>query len=198
MVHSLILSGISPSWFKKRNIKNKEEAKAKEIEILPKEIEKINKEEAREFEQVKVPPPCVDDLVQKIMVQEDSSLPLDKPNVLVDNTKEIILSDIPQDKNLKKIPAYMDYYRLVRERIRKNAYRHYTINTRGEILLTFVVSRDGGLKDSYLNERSVKSSVLRKIVLKSIKEAAPFPPFPEELKDYVSLQFNISIYFKNN
>lgn len=196
-VHVFILTGISVPWLAKRTAAKPFE-KTKELEILPREIEKINKDQMEEIEQVKPPPPCVDNLVQKILVDDAKAVSFDKPDVIVDQTKEIILSDIPQDKELKKIPAYMDYYRLVRERIRKNAYRYYTANIKGEVLLTFVVLKDGTLLRSYLNQGSVSNLMLRKIGIKSVKEASPFPPFPEELKDYASLQFNISIYFKNN
>ena len=196
-IHIVILTGISVPWIVKKTTLEPIE-KTKELEILPQEIEKIKKEQIEEIEQVKPPPPCVDNLVQKIVIDETKDVSFDKPDVVVDKTKEIILSDIPQDKELKKIPAYMDYYRLVRERIRKNAYRYYTANIKGEVLLTFVVSQDGHLQRSYLNQGSVNNLMLRKIGIKSIKQSAPFPPFPEELKDYANLQFNISIYFKNN
>ena len=102
------------------------------------------------------------------------------------------------DKVLKKNPAYMSYYRLIRERIRNSAYHNYKSQKKGEVLLSFLIDKDGSLKGIDLAPQSVKNRSLRKIALKSIRESAPFPEFPEGLRQYTRLQFNISIYFKNN
>ena len=92
----------------------------------------------------------------------------------------------------------MGYYRLIRERIRNSAYHNYNSQKKGEVLLSFLIGKDGSLKEVDLDPQSIKNGNLRKIALRSVQESAPFPKFPKELQRYTRLQFNISIYFKNN
>lgn len=92
----------------------------------------------------------------------------------------------------------MNYYRLIRERIRNSAYHNYNSKKSGEVLLNFFISKDGALQKVDLNPQSVKNGNLRKIALESVRASAPFPEFPVELQKYTGLQFNISIYFKSN
>ena len=91
----------------------------------------------------------------------------------------------------------MDYYHLIREKIKTNAYTLYESKRVGEVFLTFIILNNGELDSIFLNENSNREQELVGIALKSIEYAAPFPPFPNEL-NYQKLQFNISIYFKNN
>ena len=196
MIHGFILVG-TPAFLIKKN-KLQEDKKVREVKLSPQKIEKILNKKEDNFKEMELPPPYVDDFMHKLMVDNKKLVSLDKPKIIEDKTREIILSDVPQDKDLKKIPAYMDYYRMIREKIRTNAYHYYDSRDRGEIFLTFTIVRNGQLEDLYLNQESVSNMLLRNIGLKSVKDAAPFPPFPEELNDYARLQFNISIYFKNN
>ena len=92
----------------------------------------------------------------------------------------------------------MNYYRLIREKIRSNAYRYYRSADTGKVLLSFVILHDGGLGKFSLEEDQETSSILRQIAIDSVKSAAPFPPFPAELQSYTRLSFRIPIYFKNN
>jgi TonB family protein len=107
--------------------------------------------------------------------------------------------DLPStDIDLSKInnPSYISYYQLVREKVRRASYQNYTRTETGEIYLSFVVSRDGSLKDVRLvAERSSQERYLEEIALRSIRDASPFPPFPKEL-DYPQLSFNVIISFE--
>jgi len=95
-----------------------------------------------------------------------------------------------------KSPGYLNYYQIIRERIRKCAYRNFVRLRSGEVYLSFVVSSDGQLKAVRLiEEKSSPDSYLRQISIQSIKEAAPFPQFPKEL-NYPELSFNIIISFE--
>lgn len=102
----------------------------------------------------------------------------------------------PIEINKINNPSYVSYYQLVREKIRRAAYQNYTHTETGEIYLTFLISNTGTLKDVRLiEEKSAPNFYLRDIAFRSIKDAAPFPPFPKEL-DYPQLSFNVIISFQ--
>ena len=179
----------------KKPIEKKE--KAKEIEISPEKIEKIPKKEVGN--QVNIPPPVYTENILSKLLENDNFSPLEKPQIFEKNIKEIIFSQIPEnDKNLKENPAYMSYYRLIREKIRASAYQNYNTNKKGEVIINFLILNNGVLQKIDINPGSVSSRILRSIALKSVEESAPFPAFPAELSKYSQLQFNISIYFKSN
>jgi len=179
------------------NIKN---TKPKDIEIITAPLKEIpyKKEITRNkpLNTIK-PPPYIKNLAKKITIENKKSIAMEKPKILDNTLKSIVLAGLPKEKELKKNPAYMDYYHLIREKIRANAYRYYNSRSQGQVFLTFIVSNTGNLQEVYLNSASSENEELTEIALKSIKEAAPFPPFPPEL-NYPRLQFNVSIYFKNN
>jgi len=194
LLHVLLVTGIPSSL--KDNSKFREQKKEKEIEITPEKIEKIN-EGNKVILEGKKPLPYIKNIMSKLMTS-NNLLDIKKPRVAEKKIREIIFSEISQNKELRKNPAYMDYYRIIREKIRSRAYENYNSLKRGEVILTFMVSKDGSLRKVRLDKESIKHSGLRKIALRSIKESAPFPEFPPELKDYSHLQFNLSISFKNN
>lgn len=93
-------------------------------------------------------------------------------------------------------PTYINYYQIVREKIRRAAYQNYSRTDTGEVFLSFVILRDGSLTDARLiEEKSAPNAYLREIASKSIQQAAPFPVFPAEL-DYPQLSFNVVISFE--
>lgn len=100
--------------------------------------------------------------------------------------------------NLEKInnPSYTSYYQFMRERIKRSTYQNYNSSEVGEVTLAFLISRDGYLKDMRLadNDPSV-SPTLKELALRSVKEASPFPRFPESL-DYPELPFKLTIIFE--
>jgi TonB family protein len=199
IIHTVIFMKL-PNF--EKNFFSKEKNMIKEIEIITQEVKDVTPIKKERILARASIPPYIENISERLNTSSSaSSFSLEKPAIYEENLKEIIFSELPQeeDKSLKEIPAYMDYYRLIREKIRRNAFRYYESNDCGEVFLNFVILKNGELENIYLNkEKSVGSKALREIALKSIKNAAPFPSFPEELKDYTRLQFNISIYFKNN
>jgi len=193
-IHTIVLAGLPPL---KKIKANKERIKI--IKIFPQEIKKI--EETASLKTIspsRIPPPYVEKLAKKTILNNDSQ-PIKKE--VFSLTKEILLSDYnkPDFEKLKKNPVYMQYYKLIRERIRKNAYRYYNIEESGIVYLYFVILKNGSLNQISLSKTNTSaSSNLIEIALKSVKSSAPFPPFPEELKTYSRLQFSVSIHFKNN
>ncbi|MBU1998415.1 MAG: TonB family protein [Candidatus Omnitrophica bacterium] len=93
-------------------------------------------------------------------------------------------------------PSYMNYYQLVREKIRRSAYQNYTRDQTGEVYISFVISSAGNLKDIQLIEnKSSRNEYLGETALRSVRGSAPFPAFPKEL-DYAQLSFNVIISFE--
>lgn len=93
-------------------------------------------------------------------------------------------------------PSYLNYYQFVREKIRRAAYQNYGRSQEGEVYLSFIVLKEGSLKDVRLVEqKSSLNPYLRGVALKSIKDASPFPVFPRDL-DYPQLSFNVIISFQ--
>ena len=93
-------------------------------------------------------------------------------------------------------PSYINYYQIVREKIRRSAYQNYTRSQTGEVYISFIISCDGLIKDVRLIEdKTTGADYLRNIALRSVRDAAPFPNFPKEL-DYLQLSFNIIISFE--
>lgn len=200
LFHTAILTGIPQRIEKALSKKEKivKSEQAKEIKISPQRIDKISKKSLVNPTDSK-PLPYVENIMGKLM-QSNNFSPLQKPQIFEKDVREIVFKKIAEkaDKVLKKNPAYMSYYRLIRERIKNSAYHNYNSQKKGEVLLSFLIGKDGSLKEVNLDSQSVKNRALRKIALKSVRESAPFPEFPEELQQYTRLQFNISIYFKNN
>lgn len=100
--------------------------------------------------------------------------------------------------NIDKInnPSYISYYQIVREKIRRAAYKNYIRNETGDVYITFIISNDGYLKNIRLVEdKSSNSMYLRASAIASVKDASPFPNFPKEL-DYPYLTFNVVISFE--
>jgi len=194
-----IPQAIKKSFSKGEKITNiKQAKKTKEIKIYPQQIEKIIKKPLLAPTNLK-PLPYIDNTINEL-TQNNNFSPLQKPQIFEKNIKEIVFKKIATttDKALQKNSAYMNYYRLIREKIKNNTYHNYKSENKGELLLSFLVDKNGTLKKVDLTPKSTKNSDLREIALKSIRESAPFPKFPNELQQYARLQFNIYIYFKNN
>ena len=93
-------------------------------------------------------------------------------------------------------PSYINYYQIVREKIKRAAYNNYSRTEIGEIYLSFVISNNGILKGARLDEsKSSINQYLKEIALKSINDASPFPAFPKEL-NYPQLSFNVAVSFE--
>jgi len=116
-----------------------------------------------------------------------------KPDIIAVK-KKITLP--PIDINKINSPSYISYYQIVREKIRRAAYQNYSRTETGEAYVSFVIARNGTLKEAHLVEsKSSLSPYLQGIAMKSIQEAIPFPDFPKEL-DYPQLSFNVIISFE--
>jgi outer membrane biosynthesis protein TonB len=106
---------------------------------------------------------------------------------------------VKEEEDKAKKATYINYYQSVRERIRYFADRNY-VNERstgqGEVLLSFIVASSGELLQvRIIEERSVRDPLLRSISINSIRDASPFPPFPQGMNQY-QITFNVIISFE--
>lgn len=139
-----------------------------------------------------------DFLKKELPDKESPALLVKKPAATNDDNvprKSVSLPYIPGDTF--RTPEYKSYYRLIRERIRKLAYYNYNKLEEGEIVVTFSLTQEGELINAKINDdRSNKNDYLRQTALRSIIEAAPYPRFPEKLRNNKKLSFNVAICFE--
>ncbi|MCF7870547.1 MAG: TonB family protein [Candidatus Omnitrophica bacterium] len=198
LAHFLVFSFFFFSPFSPTIKKTNQEIK--KIEIIPEEPEKKIKTPQQQEKNLgkKEPLPYKENIIDKLLNLGKSNPSLDKIKPIQDQTGDILLSNLVKKENLQNNSAYMNYYRMIREKIRKKAYQRYRGQNRGKVYLNFQVGKSGALQAIKVGKQSIKNLNLKKIALNSVKDSAPFPPFPKELKNYPRLQFNISIYFKND
>lgn len=150
--------------------------------------------------QKKIPPPFID---KEGIFKDNRALSRRLPAIakpafikpdIIAIKKKITLPPVDLDKINN--PSYINYYQIVREKIRRSAYYNYTRTETGEVYISFIISSDGYLKEVRLvEEKSSANQYLREIALRSVKDASPFPNFPKEL-DYPQLSFNVVISFE--
>jgi TonB family protein len=169
----------------------KPDKKSEKIEMSSGKVEKPQ----NYFLETIKPLPYMESVMNKLMKSNNSSS-LEKPQIMVKEIEESTLFKIPLDKELSQSPAYMKHYRAVREKVRAWASRNYYSRKKGEVIISFTLFASGKVGDIYFGAGSTKDKTLRNIALKSIEKSAPFPPFPEELKKYSPIRFNVSIIFQ--
>ncbi len=116
-----------------------------------------------------------------------------KAEALKDASKETA----KREARLKQSRDYVNYYQLIREKIRarlKDNYKHYS--REGEVHLSFVLTQNGSLL-SYAIDRSKSTNdeMLLHITATSLKAISPFPALPRSLS-MSRMSFNIVISFK--
>ena len=93
---------------------------------------------------------------------------------------------------------YMNYYQLIREKVRKRLKDNYGYyNREGEVCLSFTIRPNGSLISYSIDRaKSAKDEVLLHITVASLKAVSPFPPVPRSLLTTPNISFNIVISFK--
>ncbi len=118
-----------------------------------------------------------------------------KPAAEGPKKKSVQTPNIPGE--VFQTPEYKNYYQIVREKIRRQAYRNYRHIQEGEVFLTFTLTRSGELKEAHVDTaKSIDDEYLRRIALESVQQSSPFPEFPIKLQDKEQLAFNVIISFE--
>ena len=111
---------------------------------------------------------------------------------------ETVVND---EKDSGRKATYIGYYRSVREKIRYYADRNYLKEgsaSQGEVFLSFVVAASGELLHiMIIDAKSIEDPLLRNIAIDSIRDASPFPAFPQGMNQY-QVTFNVVISFELN
>lgn len=197
-MHSFVLTAGSLAIFNPNSILN-EKKETKEIKIFVKETKPRQSQRARMQGQpaetiALPPPPYIKNVVRKLMGNESERPLLDKAQILEKDTGKIVISEKLENSKLKSNPSYMSYYKGLRSKLNVICHKNYTGSDRGEVFVSFVLSRDGRL-ETVKGDGANKELV--EVAVKSVEESFPFMPFPPDLEGE-SYQFDISIYFKNN
>lgn len=159
----------------------------------------LNRKAICPLKPVKKAPPYLDMKKQMLGLKPSRDLLLNKPKINKGqmDSKEIIFTK-PKEK-LDSMPAYINYYDNIRRKIKQTAYSYYNISKSGRVFLNFTIDKSGKLIDVSIDgNKSSTEEGLKDKALKSIKESVPFPSFPPDLKQFESLTFSLSIYFKSN
>lgn len=166
-----------------------------ELAVAREDVNALLPEESREkIDPGKALKPDFEPLKDKADLRFFDKPALDKSDVI--NIKKKITIPVLNGPLLDN-PSYVNYYQLLREKIKRCAYQLYTGREEGEVTVLFVATAQGALTELALNTSvSSTSEYLRSIAIRSIREASPFPVFPPELKDYDRLSFNITITFE--
>lgn len=98
---------------------------------------------------------------------------------------------------VRKTQDYISYYQLIREKIRRNLKDNYhNYYAEGDVELIFVLNSDGTLASLEIeNAKTTGSSALCSIATQSVKESAPFAPFPKPLR-LPRMAFSLVISFQ--
>lgn len=118
----------------------------------------------------------------------------EKPQITAARAEKKNDNDNVIDIGAQKGVVYEKYYLDVREKIRGVIEKNRKeLLKESEVCVKFIVERSGALKNIYLYKSSgVDAGGLENLAVKSIKEAAPFQPFIDKIKED-ELQFNLPI-----
>jgi outer membrane biosynthesis protein TonB len=98
---------------------------------------------------------------------------------------------------IRSTREYLGYYQAIREKIRKRLKANYTNNSDiGDVNIVFTLNSDGSLVSvDTAPAVSPADQALAGVACSSIREAAPFPPFPKAIS-LPKMAFNLIVSFK--
>jgi len=145
--------------------------------------------------EIEIPETPKVDIAKKVEVKPAEPVPAAKP---AENApKEVPLEDAKKQAEIKSTKDYVNYYHLIREKIRKRLKSNYRAHlNEGEVSLAFRLASDGGLIDvSVIETGSAGNAALADVATRSLREASPFPKFPKALS-LPEMSFDLTVTFK--
>ena len=92
--------------------------------------------------------------------------------------------------------GYVDYYEILRKQIEEKLCSNTrTYYKEGDVTIAFILKSDGALIKYNVDCPSKIEKKLADVVVLSLKQASPFPPFPKSLP-YSQLSFKVTISFR--
>ena len=132
-----------------------------------------------------------------------------KVELVIFLTPTIISGDSSEPVSGMKEEAYSGYYESVRDRILTTDLYYQAVRTKilnaalkampqeklnGNAIVSFCLSNDGSLFSEPVTINKVKPE-LADLALKSVRDSAPFPPFPKDMTG-VTRAFKITLSFE--
>ena len=101
-----------------------------------------------------------------------------------------------EEKKVRELEEYIAYYELIRQKIKGRVTALYKRpGEEGRVGVAFILDRRGAIKKFEIEDISGSDKrYLEKIASQAVRSAAPFPPFPEELRK-PELTFTVAIIF---
>ena len=131
-----------------------------------------------------------EDLKENVVVERETT---EQDTYLIKEDEVVSLSGNIDSDIVPEV--LIEYYSSIREEIKKKAFYYKPSEGRGAVTVIFGIDSKGLLKKLAIDDvRSTNRVNLRAAALKSIKHAAPFSPFPPELKNNI-ITFSITIEF---
>lgn len=88
------------------------------------------------------------------------------------------------------------YFLSIRKRIYYFAFKNYNVIATGVVYLHFSILKNGTLENLEVDKDKTEAKAeLISRALKAVREAAPFPAFPEDLNQYPKLTFDVELEF---
>lgn len=139
-------------------------------------------------------------IISQALSDDRDTEPVDKNKDDVTALSEALSVSKEKMAEIKSTPAYMDYYKLIREKIRQSAMQKYDHGEEGDVTVVFILTNKGQVAGASVPRMNAPiSDMLKGIAIESVRKASPFPPFPPTLR-YQNLEFSLEIHFrrKNN
>ncbi len=181
------LNQLEVTYYSSKNLPKPTPIETKEHKIIMVKVDKLKTDILSRKEAIKK---GKDPFKNEVVIKPQPS----REDVFIQN-----VASVSQETALNKEPLYIGYYQIVREKIRQAATHNYERHSdTGEIHVFFMLNSEGLLKNLSVNkENSSGIKFLQDVALKSIKDASPFPRFPEEL-NRDQLSFNVIISFERS
>ncbi|MCX5678276.1 MAG: hypothetical protein NTY76_04120 [Candidatus Omnitrophica bacterium] len=147
--------------------------------------------------EAKIPETPKIEVTPKVEMKQSINAPADKAPAKTEKNNTDALA--AKQAKIMSTKDYVNYYQLIREKIRrklKERYRGYY--NEGDVCLVFVLRSDGVLISAAASpEISTRDRTLIDTAIQSLKEAAPFTPFPKALT-LPQMSFTLTVSFKKS
>jgi len=137
--------------------------------------------------------------VEYVNIKEAAAPAIETPRIEL--PKNVVIKPVQataaKEAEVRKTEDYINYYQLIREKIRRRLKQRYADRTReGDVTIVFTLDSGGRLLKADIDEASSGADgVLKDMARNSVIDAAPFPAFPKGV-DLPRMSFSITISFR--